>query len=135
MSDDDDDIFRKKPSLIASMQQKLQSELERSVIDPGYQIETGPGRPALWAKHSYPLHSSHMVRDAVNPQAWTIEDVLEFLSSVPCLEEYGKTFKDQVCRTKFVIIVRFILNLQYYDGFVFLFISFFPLFLVLGYRW
>ncbi|XP_034251580.1 lethal(3)malignant brain tumor-like protein 3 isoform X2 [Thrips palmi] len=95
LSDDDDDVFRKKPSLIASMQQKLQSELERSVIDPGYQIETGPGRPALWAKHSYPLHSSPMVRDAVNPQAWTIEDVLEFLSSVPCLEEYGKTFKEQ----------------------------------------
>lgn len=95
LSDDDDDNYRRKPSLIASMQQKLQSELERSVIDPGYHIETGPGRPALWAKHSYPLHSSPMVRDAVNPQAWTIEDVLEFLSSVPCLEEYGKTFKEQ----------------------------------------
>ncbi|KAK3932515.1 DNA ligase 1 [Frankliniella fusca] len=92
---DEDDEFGNKPSLILSMQQKLQSELERSVVDPGYHLESGPGRPALWVKHSQPLHDSPMIRDAVNPQAWTIEDVLEFLSSIPCLEEYGKVFKEQ----------------------------------------
>lgn len=94
LSDDDIEV-KNKPSLLISMQQKLQSELERSVVDPGYQIETGAGRPALWIKHSQPLHESPMVRDAVNPQQWTIEDVLEFLSSIPCLEEYGRIFKEQ----------------------------------------
>lgn len=92
---DEDDEFGNKPSLILSMQQKLQSELERSVVDPGYQLESGPGRPALWVKHSQPLHDSPMIRDAVNPQSWTIEDVLEFLSSIPCLEVYGRVFKEQ----------------------------------------
>lgn len=96
MSEDDNDSGE-KPSLIASMQQKLQSELERSVVDPGYQIETGPGRPPLWAKHSQPLHESPVIRDAVNPRAWSIQEVIDFLSSIPCLEEYGTIFKEQVC--------------------------------------
>ncbi|PSN53045.1 hypothetical protein C0J52_03962 [Blattella germanica] len=73
----------------------LRQELRQSVMNPGYEVKPDRLSPQIWAKHSSYLNQYVQAVKSENPNSWTVDQVAQFVWSIPDCCQVAHHFKEQ----------------------------------------
>lgn len=74
----------------------LHQEMRQSVMNPGYEVKPDHLSPHVWAKHSRYLNQYVQAVKSGNPSMWSIDQVAQFVWSIPDCCHVAHNFKEQV---------------------------------------
>ncbi|PNF43858.1 hypothetical protein B7P43_G04227 [Cryptotermes secundus] len=70
-------------------------EMRQSVMNPGYEVKPDHLSPNIWAKHSRYLNQYVQAVKNGNPNMWSVEQVAQFVWSIPDCCHVAQNFKEQ----------------------------------------
>ncbi|XP_069703930.1 lethal(3)malignant brain tumor-like protein 3 isoform X2 [Periplaneta americana] len=73
----------------------LRQELRQSVMNPGYEVKPDNLSQHVWAKHSRYLNQYVQAFKNGNPNSWTVEQVANFVWSIPDCGHVAHHFREQ----------------------------------------
>jgi hypothetical protein len=74
----------------------LRQEMRQSIMNPGYEVKPDELSPHVWAKHSRYLNQYVQAVKGDNPSMWSVDQVAEFVWSIPDCCHVAHNFREQV---------------------------------------
>ena len=92
------------PSENSQSQDALQNGVHQSVFMSAMQTKPIKDFPLCWEQHSKLLPGVDKVRGS-EVAKWSIDQVAQFVKTLPGCEDYSKTFKEEVCISYFILYI------------------------------